>query len=196
MFEISAEDIIKGYSQGIFPMADPDDKQIYWYSPNPRAIIPMETYRCAKSLRSVINKNVFDLKINHDFIAIIENCALPRNEEDGVWISDDIMALYIQLHSMGYAHSVEVYHHGKLAGGLYGVAMGSVFFGESMFYNIPNASKVAFHFLVERLIKRNFVLLDTQFINDNVKRFGAIEVPKDFFLSKLKYALAIPNTFV
>jgi leucyl/phenylalanyl-tRNA---protein transferase len=196
MFDFTPESVLIGYHNGVFPMADSEDGEIYWYSPSPRAIIPIETYACAKSLRPVLNKNTFEIKINADFEEVIRGCSKPRTAEDGVWISDQIAETYIELHKMGFAHSVEAYFEGKLAGGLYGVALGSVFFGESMFYTVPNASKVAFHYLIERLKTRKYKLLDTQFINDNVARFGAIEISKSLFIKKLNKAITIPNIFV
>jgi leucyl/phenylalanyl-tRNA---protein transferase len=196
MFDFSPENVLIGYQNGVFPMADSEDGEIYWYSPSPRAIIPIETYACSKSLRPVLNKNTFEIRINADFEGVIRGCSKPRTAEDGVWISNQIAETYIELHKMGFAHSIEAYYEGKLAGGLYGVALGSVFFGESMFYNVPNASKVAFHYLIERLKTRKYKLLDTQFINDNVARFGAIEISKTLFIKKLNKAIAIPNIFV
>jgi leucyl/phenylalanyl-tRNA---protein transferase len=196
MAVITAENVLYAYTQGIFPMADSESNEIFWYAPNPRAIIPLETYKPAKSLRPVLNKNTFEIRVNQDFKGVINNCAKPRSEFDGVWISPAIKKIYLKLHQMGYAHSVEAYLNQKLVGGLYGVSLGSVFFGESMFYKAPNASKVAFHFLIERLKSKNYLLLDTQFMNDNVKRFGAEDIPKDIFLRKLNQAIRIPNTFV
>ena len=193
---IPADILINGYLNGIFPMADDASGEIYWYSPDPRAIIPIYSYKCQKSLRSVINKKVFEIKIDSDFEAVIRSCSKERFEGDGVWISEDIIASYLNLNKLGFAHSVEAYFEGKLAGGLYGVALGSVFYGESMFFNKPNASKVAFHYLIEILKFNDFQLLDTQFINDNVKRFGAIEIPRRRFQMLLKDALKIETSFI
>jgi leucyl/phenylalanyl-tRNA--protein transferase len=175
-------------------MAD-EDGTIYWYAPDPRAIIPIDGYKPAKSLRPVLNKKVFDVQFNTAFEEVIRACAEPRTEEDGVWISEDIVALYVQLHRYGFAHSVEAWYEGELVGGLYGVALGKVFFGESMFHRMPNASKVAFHHLVEHLKAREFGLLDTQFMNDNVKRFGAIEIPKEDFLQLLDQFVSVEREF-
>ena len=193
---IPADILIKGYLNGVFPMADDATGEIYWYSPDPRAIIPIYSYQCQKSLRPVLNKKVFEIKIDFDFESVIRSCSKERFDGDGVWISEEIVKSYYNLHKLGFAHSVEVYFEGKLAGGLYGVALGSVFYGESMFFNIPNASKVAFHYLIEILKFNNFQLLDTQFINDNVKRFGAIEIPRRRFQMLLKDALKTESHFV
>lgn len=194
MYRLSSDDLIYGYINGIFPMADTDNT-LYWYSPDPRAIIPLDTYQPAKSLRPVLNKKTFEIRVNFDFEQVMRLCALPRSENDGTWISEEIIEAYVDLHQMGMAHSVEAYIDNALVGGLYGVALGSVFFGESMFYLVPNASKVAFHHLIEILRKQQFELLDTQFINDNVRRFGAIEIPRPEYMKLLKQSLKKNATF-
>jgi leucyl/phenylalanyl-tRNA--protein transferase len=195
MEAITAEMALSGYLQGVFPMAE-SDGSIYWYEPDPRAIIPIDTYKPAKSLRPVINQNVFELRFNSDFEGVIRNCSKPRDDQDGIWISEEIVQTYVQLHKLGFAHSVETWKDGKLAGGLYGVALGKVFFGESMFHLVPNASKVAFHYLIQRLKERDFGLLDTQFINDNVARFGAIEIPKEDFWDILEEFVSLEKEFI
>lgn len=196
MTKISTDDLLYGYCNGIFPMADSSEGEIYWYSPDPRAIIPIDTYKPSKSLKPTINQNVFEIAFNRNFKEVMKNCALPRFEDDETWISQDIIDSYHNLHKLGFAHSVEVYKQEVLVGGLYGVSVGSVFFGESMFHKVPNASKVAFHYLMENLKQRNFKLLDTQFINDNVKRFGAIEIPKRQFMKILKDSISTKNKFI
>lgn len=188
MHNLTAADLMYGYMNGIFPMAD-SDGTLYWYSPDPRAIIPIDTYKPPRSLRSVINKKTFEIRINTDFEEVMNRCAAPRSDGEGTWISPEIVEAYTDLHQMGMAHSVEAYLDGKLVGGLYGVAIGSVFFGESMFYHEPNASKVAFHFLIEILRKQGYKLLDTQFMNDNVRRYGAIDIPRAEYIKLLKKAL-------
>lgn len=195
MEAITAEMALSGYLQGVFPMAETDGS-IYWYEPDPRAIIPIDTYKPAKSLRPVLNQNVFELRFNSDFEGVIRNCSKPRDDQDGVWISEEIVQTYVQLHKLGFAHSVETWKDGKLAGGLYGVALGKVFFGESMFHLVPNASKVAFHYLIQRLKEKNFGLLDTQFINDNVARFGAIEISKEEFWDILEEYVSLEKEFI
>jgi leucyl/phenylalanyl-tRNA--protein transferase len=195
MQKLSVADLLYGYNHGFFPMSDENTNDIYWYSPDPRAIIPIETYKCHKSLKSVINKKKFEIKLNTSFEEVIRSCSMPRFEGDSVWISEDIIKVYLELHHFGFAHSVEAWQDEQLVGGLYGVALGSVFFGESMFYKVSDASKVAFHYLIQILRNNNFLLLDTQFINDNVKRFGAIEIKKSEFLKLLNKALNCPNTF-
>jgi leucyl/phenylalanyl-tRNA---protein transferase len=189
MSKLSPDDLIYGYTNGIFPMADTDGT-LYWYSPDPRAIIPIDTYKSPRSLRPLINKRIFEVRINTDFEGVMRGCAGPRYSEDTTWISEEIIEAYLQLHYLGLAHSVETYLDDRLVGGLYGVAIGKVFFGESMFHRVSDASKVAFHYLIETLRVQQFELLDTQFINDNVKRFGAIEISKDQYLHLLKKATA------
>jgi leucyl/phenylalanyl-tRNA---protein transferase len=186
--KLTADDLIYGYMNGIFPMADTDGT-LYWYSPEPRAIIPIESYSSPKSLRPTLNKKIFDVRINTNFEAVMRNCAAPRKGDTETWISNEIVDAYCELHKMGLAYSVETYLDNNLVGGLYGVAMGAVFFGESMFYKIPDASKVAFHYLIEILKAQKYELLDTQFINDNVRRFGAIEIPRADYIKLLKVSL-------
>lgn len=188
MSKLTADDLIYGYINGIFPMAD-SDGTLYWYAPDPRAIIPIDTYKPAKSLRPVLNRNQFEIRVNANFEQVMRHCSRPRSTDDSVWISEEIIAAYTELHRLGMAHSVETYLDNRLVGGLYGVALGAVFFGESMFHLVDNASKVAFHFLILILRKQQFELLDTQFINDNVRRYGAIEIPKADYLKWLKVAL-------
>jgi len=195
MSKLTADDLIYGYINGIFPMADADGT-LYWYSPDPRAIIPIETYKSAKSLRPTLNKRLFDIRINTDFEQVMRHCAVPRSEDDSTWISEEIVDAYTQLHRVGLAHSVEAYIDNRLVGGLYGVAIGAAFFGESMFHLVPNASKVAFHHLILILREQQFQLLDTQFINDNVRRFGAIEIPKRTYTELLRKALKQKARFV
>ncbi|WP_234735836.1 leucyl/phenylalanyl-tRNA--protein transferase [Tellurirhabdus bombi] len=188
MQRLSADDLIYGYINGIFPMADADNS-LYWYSPEPRAIIPLDTYKPAKSLRPVLNKNTFEVRIDTDFEQVMRYCASPRYDGDSTWISDEIVEAYVELHQLGLAHSVEAYIDNRLVGGLYGVSLGAAFFGESMFYHVPDASKVAFHYLIQILRNQGFELLDTQFINDNVRRFGAVEIPRAEYMKMLKQVI-------
>ncbi|GAB3723937.1 leucyl/phenylalanyl-tRNA--protein transferase [Spirosoma lituiforme] len=188
MDKLTADDLVYGYINGIFPMADADGT-LYWYAPDPRAVIPLATYKPAKSLRPILNRNQFEVRINTAFNDVMRCCAIPRSDDDSVWISEEIISAYTELHQMGLAHSVETYIDDRLVGGLYGVSLGSAFFGESMFNRVSNASKVAFHHLILILRQQHFTLLDTQFINDNVRRYGAIEIPKADYLKQLKAAL-------
>ncbi|QJW88850.1 leucyl/phenylalanyl-tRNA--protein transferase [Spirosoma taeanense] len=188
MSKLTADDLIYGYINGIFPMADADGT-LYWYAPDPRAVIPIDSYKPARSLRPVLNQNRFEIRVNADFEQVMRHCSFPRSADDSTWISDEIIDAYTDLHRLGLAHSVETYLDNQLVGGLYGVSIGAAFFGESMFYHVSNASKVAFHHLIMTLREQQFDLLDTQFINDNVRRYGAIEIPKAEYLRQLKVAI-------
>jgi leucyl/phenylalanyl-tRNA--protein transferase len=176
-------------------MAD-SDSTLYWYSPDPRAIIPIDSYKPPKSLRPVLNKKQFEIRLNHNFRSVMQACSNPRRDGEDTWISEEIIDAYTNLHEIGFAHSVEAYLDNTLVGGLYGVAIGAAFFGESMFYTEPNASKVAFHYLMEMLKKQKFEVLDTQFINDNVRRFGAIEISKAEYMKILRKATNRKARFV
>jgi leucyl/phenylalanyl-tRNA--protein transferase len=137
----------------------------------------------------MLNKNYFEIRFNYNFEGVMRGCAIARSESDDTWISEEIINAYTGLNVMGLAHSVEAYLSNELVGGLYGVSIGGAFFGESMFYTQPNASKVAFHYLIQTLRQQGFELLDTQFINDNVRRFGAIEISKVAYLNLLRKAI-------
>jgi len=184
--------LVMAYCNGYFPMADSRACHISWYSPDPRAIIPLHTFKPARSLLQKVRKQIFSIRINAAFEQVIRGCA----DRDETWISEDIIQAYTHLHRRGLAHSVESWQHGKLAGGLYGVAIGGAFFGESMFSRVPDASKVAFVHLVMRLRERGFILLDTQFINDHVRQFGAREIARRDYLRLLKEAIAVDTSFV
>jgi leucyl/phenylalanyl-tRNA--protein transferase len=193
MSVINYQELLYAYINGIFPMADADGS-IYWYAPDPRAIIPLDTYKPSKSLKPVLNRKSFDVRLNDDFEGVIRNCAKPRNDSEETWISEDLILSYIELHRQGFAHSIECYQNNELVGGLYGVCIGGAFFGESMFSAVSNSSKVAFHYLILNLRRQNFGLLDSQFINDNVKRYGAIEIPKKTYEKLLNKALRIDTS--
>jgi len=195
MNTLTADDLIYGYINGIFPMADTDGS-LYWYAPDPRAVIPIDTYKPARSLRPVLNQNRFEVRINTNFEQVMRHCSRPRSDDDGVWISEEIIDAYTELHHIGLAHSVETYIEDRLVGGLYGVSLGAAFFGESMFYHVSDAAKVAFHHLIMILRQQQYVLLDTQFINYNVRRFGAVEIPKANYLKQLKTALRQKARFI
>ena len=185
---LRAESLIYAYAQGYFPMAD-EQNGLQWFNPDPRAIIPIDTYKPAKSLRPVLNKGLFEIRVNANFEQVMRSCSMPRSTEDGVWISEEMILAYTELHRLGFAHSVEAYLNGDLVGGLYGISFGAVFCGESMFSKVPNSSKVAFHYLIQILKANQYELLDTQFVNDNVLRYGAIEISRPTYLRRLAKAL-------
>jgi len=172
-------------------MADVRDGEIGWYSPDPRAIIPLDTFAISRSLQQVLKKNVFEIRLNTAFEDVIHSCA----EREETWISEAVVQSYLQLHRIGYAHSVETWKDGALAGGLYGVTLGAVFFGESMFSRVRDASKVALVHLIKRLNAKGFELLDTQWTTPHLKRFGAIEISRDEYLDKLKRAVSKERSF-
>lgn len=192
MIFFGPELLVRAYKEGYFPMADSYDGNIYWHSPDPRAIFPLEKIKTPRSIKQFISKNNFSFTINKDFKKVITLCA----DRDDTWISDEIIAAFVQLHNIGYAHSVETWIDKELVGGLYGVSIGAAFFGESMFNNIPNASKSAFYYLVNYIKSRNFILLDTQYINHHTAMLGAIEIPRIQYLKILRKAIEIPVNFV
>lgn len=190
---LTPELLVRAYCAGIFPMANArHGDAIHWYAPDPRAIIPLESFHVPRSLRRTIRRRVFEVRIDTAFSAVIHACA-AREE---TWISDEIIRAYEELHDLGLAHSVEAWRQGELAGGLYGVALGSAFFGESMFSRVRDASKVALVALVERLRARGYTLLDTQFLTGHLARFGAVEIPRAEYLHRLAVALHRHCTFV
>lgn len=183
--------LLTAYCNGIFPMAD-NDGEISWYSPDPRAIFPLEKFKVSRSLHATIRRHVFDIFINKNFADVIDACA---DRTGGTWISPEIRAAYVELHNLGFAHSVEAWRGDELQGGLYGVAIGGAFFGESMFHRATDASKVALFHLVERMKVRGMTLLDTQFLTDHLRQFGAIEVRRSKYERMLRTAIAQPCSF-
>jgi leucyl/phenylalanyl-tRNA---protein transferase len=188
--DLSPNRILAAYVNGIFPWYNPGEP-ILWWSPDPRCVLFPEKLKISKSLAALIKKNIFQIRFDTNFLAVIKNCATAkRADELGTWISDDIINAYNQLHELGYAHSVETYRDNKLVGGLYGIAFGKVFFGESMFFLEPNASKVAFCSLIEKLLKLNYQIVDNQVTNKHLLSLGAEEIERDKFIDVLKiYAI-------
>jgi leucyl/phenylalanyl-tRNA--protein transferase len=168
--------------------------EIRWYSPDPRGIIPLDTFHASKRLGRVMRQGRFEVRVDSDFSAVIRACA-ARQDEDGSWIDDEILESYCALHVAGIAHSVETWRDGTLVGGLYGVALGGAFFGESMFHRVTDASKVALVALVERLRERRFRLLDTQWVTEHLTQFGAVEIPRRRYLRLLAQALKVDTSF-
>jgi leucyl/phenylalanyl-tRNA---protein transferase len=189
---LQPEILLGAYASGMFPMSPSDSQEISWYSPDPRAIIPLDAFNISRSLKQTLKKNVFQLRLNTSFEQVMRKCA----ERDETWISETIIKSYVRLHELGFAHSVESWHEGKLAGGLYGVALGSAFFGESMFSRVKDASKVALVNLVERLKEKKFELLDSQYITPHLARFGAVEIPRTEYLKLLNKAIGNERRFM
>ena len=186
---LQIDEVIRAYLHGYFPMANPEEGKIYWCQPRRRAIVPLERYRASRVVRNLVRKGAFDVCINRDFEAVIRGCAAPRETENETWISSAIVTAYVELHKHGLAHSIECYSGGRLAGGLYGLAIGGAFFGESMFYRLPNASKVAFDRLVLHLKKKRYMLLDAQIMNPHLERLGAVEIAHVEYMALLHRAL-------
>jgi leucyl/phenylalanyl-tRNA--protein transferase len=188
---IEPQFLLNAYSSGYFPMAESKESVILWHSPDPRAIIPLNKIKMPRSVKQSIKKEGFEFRIDTAFRQVIEACS----QRDDTWISQEIIDSYTILHSFGYAHSVETYKDGLLVGGLYGVALGGAFFGESMFNSVSNASKAAFYHLANHLIETGFILLDTQYINEFTESLGAVEIPKEHYLRILREAVKFPVRF-
>jgi leucyl/phenylalanyl-tRNA--protein transferase len=193
---IPSELLVSAYTSGWFPMAV-DEGEIRWYSPDPRGIIPLESFRVPSRLGRVIRAGTFEIELNRAFDTVIRACAETdrRDDDPGTWIDREIIDSYIELHRLGFAHSVEAWQDGRLAGGLYGVALGGAFFGESMFHSKTNASKVALAALVGHLRARGFRLLDIQWVTPHLEQFGAVEIPRQSYLELLEEAIAIEAAF-
>ncbi|MFZ5737067.1 MAG: leucyl/phenylalanyl-tRNA--protein transferase [Pseudomonadota bacterium] len=188
--EITPDVLLRAYACGIFPMAESvDDPSLFWVEPDMRGIIPLGGFRVASRLARTVRSDVFTVTVDRDFKAVIDGCAAPQPGRDDTWINRRIRELYIGLHEIGHCHSVEVWQDGDLAGGLYGVSLGRAFFGESMFHRVRDASKVALVHLVTRLLAGGYTLLDTQFVTDHLRSFGAIEVPRMRYRTLLDDAL-------
>lgn len=191
---ITPELLLRAYASGLFPMADgADDPELFWVEPEIRGLIPLDAFHIPKRLAKTVRRAPFEIRFDHDFDAVVAACAESVEGRPSTWINSTITELYGSLHRLGHAHSVEAWQDGKLVGGLYGVSLRQVFFGESMFSRVTDASKVCLVHLVERLKERGFTLLDTQFTTDHLKRFGAIDVPRDDYYELLDAALDGPD---
>jgi leucyl/phenylalanyl-tRNA---protein transferase len=188
--EITPEMLLRAYACGIFPMAESvDDPTLFWVEPEQRGVIPLEGFRISSRLARTVRSDVFTVSVDTAFKAVIDGCAAPQPGRDNTWINKRIRDLYTGLHDIGHCHSVEVWEDGDLVGGLYGVSLGRAFFGESMFHRARDASKVALVHLVARLIAGGFVLLDTQFVTEHLRTFGAMEVSRRRYRAQLDKAL-------
>ena len=190
--DLSVERLVLAYSMGIFPWYS-EGYPILWWSPDPRLILVPQELKVSRSLRQRMKKSLYTITMNQAFAEVIAQCAkVPRKEEDGTWITQEMIDAYIRLHKAGYAHSVEAWDSEGLAGGLYGVILGRAFFGESMFAKRSDASKTAFTTLAEKLAAEGFELIDCQVTTAHLLRFGAREVPRSSFLTMLKKATFSP----
>lgn len=184
--------MLTGYRSGIFPMAD-EFGRMRWYSPDPRCVLEFGTFHVSRTLRQTLGQGRFEIRVNAAFDQVVQSCGARA---EGTWISRELVEVYQQLHRAGHAHSVEAWTAGALAGGLYGIALGGVFVGESMFYRVRDASKIALVGLMERLRARGYVLVDCQWLTPHLASLGAVEIPRQTYLKRLRAALEMPCHFV
>lgn len=191
--QITPELLLRAYAAGVFPMSEGrDDPELFWVDPRERGILPLEGFHISRSLARRIRQAPFDIRINTDFAGVVEGCA----DRDETWINAEIFELYQQLHATGHAHSLELWEGDALIGGVYGVALGAAFFGESMFSRRRDASKIALAYLVSRLRFGGFELFDTQFVTDHLQSLGAVEISRAAYRSRLSDALQKPANFL
>ena len=191
-----AKELLNCYARGVFPMAEGrEDPRIYLLDPDERGVLPLDGFHIPRSLRKTVRQDAFDVSMNLRFQDVVRGCAEPAPGREETWINDGILSLYSDLHTLGYAHSVECWDGSELVGGLYGVALGGAFFGESMFSRATDASKIALVHLVAHLLEDKFVLLDAQFHNPHLEQFGLVEIPRQDFKKLLKEALNIETEF-
>ncbi|MCX6233001.1 MAG: leucyl/phenylalanyl-tRNA--protein transferase [Bacteroidetes bacterium] len=191
--DLSPERLLLAYANGIFPWFNEGDP-LLWWSLNPRLILFPDEFKCNKSLKRTINSNKYEVKFDCSFDEVIGNCSkVRRNDDNETWITDKMITAYIHLHKLGFAHSAETYYQGKLVGGLYGVSLGKMFVGESMFHLMADASKVAFYHLNEKLKEWNFHFIDAQQPTSHLKSLGARELERSEFLRLLEKAMLSPT---
>ncbi len=184
--------LLEAYRRGIFPWFDASSP-ILWWSPDPRAIFELDGLHVSRRLARTVRSGRFTSTVDRAFTEVMRGCA--HRPHDGVWITPDMIVAYARLHDLGHAHSVEVWHEGELAGGVYGVTVGGLFAGESMFSRVRDASKVALVYLMERLRQRGYRLFDVQFLNDHTAGLGAVEIPRSEYLARLRMALTCEARF-
>jgi len=194
--ELTPELLLRAYAYGVFPMAESrEDPELYWFDPERRGILPLESFHIPRKLRRTVRRGAFQVTSNQAFREIMEACRAPAPDRPESWINDRIIDLYCELHAAGHAHSIETWVGDELAGGLYGVSLGAAFFGESMFSRVTDASKVALVHLVARLALGGFRLLDTQFVTSHLSQFGATEIPRSVYKARLQEAIHKPAVF-
>jgi leucyl/phenylalanyl-tRNA--protein transferase len=194
--ELTPAVILRAYSIGIFPMArSRDDPSIHWVAPTVRGILPLDTFHAPRRLRRALRRRILTVTVDQDFASVIAACAEPRPGHEETWINEEIRRAFCELNKRRYAHSVETWRDGRLVGGLYGLAIGGAFFGESMFSRVTDASKIALTYLVGLLRDSGFTLLDVQFVTEHLRQFGAIEIPAANYLDLLDAALTIDAAF-
>ena len=186
--------LLSAYAQGVFPMAH-EDGQIYWYDPDPRAILPLDALHIPRRLKQRLNRNPFEIRYDYAFRQVMQACAETTKNRSSTWIDDNILESYTLLHQLGFAHSVEAWQDDKLVGGLYGVSLQGLFAGESMFHRATDASKICLVYLVEHLNAQGFQLLDVQFQTSHLSKFGVIEIPREMYRERLEQALLAQAKF-
>jgi leucyl/phenylalanyl-tRNA--protein transferase len=186
---IRIDELLRAYRLGFFPMSDPQDGKVYWCQPYKRAVVNLDSYQPSRDVRRLTRKKEFVVTFDKDFAGVINGCAAPRKNDPDTWISGEIMEVYIKLHRLGLAHSIESWYQGELAGGLYGIAMGAAFFGESMFSSRSYASRIAFDRLVFHLKQKGYRMLDAQIMNPHLGRLGAVEIEHEEYMVLLSHAL-------
>lgn len=190
MIPLTADQLVRAYSMGVFPMArHRDDPRLFWIDPEQRGILPLDDFHLSHSMRKVLRRADLTVRCDSAFERVVGLCAEAAPDRPETWINDEIFRLFVELHHFGLAHSVETWHGDSLVGGLYGLSLGSAFFGESMFSRETNASKIALAHLVARLRKGGYTLLDTQFVTEHLARFGALEIPRRDYLRQLADAV-------
>lgn len=196
MTPLTPEILLRAYAFGVFPMAEGrNQREVYWVDPKERGVLPLNDFHLPRRLARTVRQHRFEVRCDTDFDGVVAGCAAPGSGRPDTWINSEIRQLSLRLYEMGFAHSVECWLGDKLVGGLYGVALGGAFFGESMFSRERDASKVALVHLVARLKLGGFLLLDTQFVTEHLQRFGAIEIPRDAYRAQLAQAIASPARF-
>lgn len=196
MMELNAESLLNAYRSGLFPMAESRKATVInWICPRIRGILPLNQFHLPKRLKRKIKTWPHKVLVNQNFKAVIEACAAPRSNQHETWINDEIIAIYCEIHALGFAHSIECWSNEKLIGGLYGIAIGGAFFGESMFSLVTDASKVALVHLVARLNVGSYKLLDIQFTTSHLECFGAMSIPHHQYIKLLKHALTKRGDF-
>jgi leucyl/phenylalanyl-tRNA---protein transferase len=196
-FQLTPDLLLRAYRLGLFPMAESRGaKTLHWLDPEARGVLPLHGFHVPRSLMKVLRNGHFTVTADEDFAGTIASCAASRTERPETWINPEIERLFVELHRLGFAHSVETWENGRLVGGLYGAALGGAFFGESMFSTATDASKVALVHLVARLRLSGFTLLDTQFITSHLARFGAVEIPRNAYHERLAAAVDVPARFI
>jgi len=190
MQTITPEILLQAYAIGVFPMAESQDSdELYWFDPDPRTIIPLDNFHVSRRLERTLRQKKFHITFNTAFTEVMKKCAEPAPDREETWINDNILQLYTQLHRYGYAHSIETWQDNTLVGGVYGVGIGGLFAGESMFSRVTDASKVALASLLKHLNQQGFSLFDVQYTTNHLKTFGAIEISRDDYKKRLSKAI-------